>query len=154
MRAVMNVKVKHREEFRPFCPTVLREEAPKWFEIPGEECQATDFMLCACPTRAEYAALIPAVVHVDGTARIQTVSEDTNPLFTELLRRFHERTGVPILLNTSFNDSEPIVCSPSDAIETFEGTSIDYLAIGPFLVPAAGQPERMVAGESDAVVSR
>jgi len=133
MRAVINEKVKHRESFQPFAPAVLAERAADWFRIPGRS-WASDFMLLACEARPERAARIPAVVHADGTSRVQTVRAETNPLFHRLIAEFERRTGVPLVLNTSFNDSEPIVGSPEDALKTFGHTRIDALVLGDFVV--------------------
>jgi carbamoyltransferase len=124
MREVINEKVKHRESFQPFAPAVLAERAADWFRIPGRS-RSSDFMLFAYDARPEQATRIPAVVHADGTSRIQTVRRETNPLFHRLIAEFEHRTGVPLVLNTSFNDSEPIVCSPEDALRTFGDTRID-----------------------------
>ena len=129
----MNIKVKHREAFRPFCPSVLAERASEWFELPDPIPEVADYMLGAFRARKDKAAQIPAVVHFDGTSRIQTVRQDTNPRFHCLLTEMEKRTGVPVLLNTSFNDQEPIVCTPEDAVKTFLKTRIDYLVIGDFI---------------------
>ncbi len=131
-RDMLNEKVKHRESFRPFAPSVLAERARDWFEL-GRDSASFQFMLYTCPVRPELAARIPAVVHVDGTSRIQTVSAEANPRYHRLISEFYERTGVPMVLNTSFNDSEPIVCTPADALATFLKTRIDALAIGDYL---------------------
>ena len=131
---LMNVKVKHREAFRPFCPSVLAERASDWFELPDPMPEVATYMLGAFRAKKEKAHLIPAVVHFDGTSRIQTVHRDTNPRFHGLLTEMERLTGVPVLLNTSFNDQEPIVCTPDDAIATFLKTEIDVLAIGNYLV--------------------
>lgn len=131
---LMNLKVKHREAFRPFCPSILAEKAAEWFELPNPMPEVADYMLGAFRAKTDKAHLIPAVVHFDGTSRIQTVRRDTNPKFHQLLTEMEQRTGVPVLLNTSFNDQEPIVCTPRDAINTFLKTQIDYLAIGNYLV--------------------
>ena len=131
---LMNLKVKHRESFRPFCPSVLAERAADWFELPEPAPEVADYMLGAFRAKKEKAHLIPAVVHFDGTSRIQAVRSDTNPKFHRLLTEMEQLTGVPVLLNTSFNDQEPIVCTPDDAISTFLKTEIDYLAIGNYLV--------------------
>jgi carbamoyltransferase len=131
---LMNVKVKHREAFRPFCPSVLAERASDWFELPDPMPEVATYMLGAFRAKKEKAHLIPAVVHFDGTSRIQTVHRDTNPRFHGLLSEMERLTGVPVLLNTSFNDQEPIVCTPDDAISTFLKTEIDVLAIGNYLV--------------------
>jgi carbamoyltransferase len=114
---------------------VLAEEAGRWFRIE-KSTPTSDFMLLAYPAREELRARIPAVVHVDGTSRVQTVRAEVNPRYHRLISAFHELTGVPMVLNTSFNDNEPIVCSPEHAIETFRSTRIDALAIGDFLVEA------------------
>ncbi len=137
MKSLLNQRVKHREDFRPFAPSVLLEEAAQWFHI-GKRTPASDFMLLAYPVKDELAARIPAVVHVDGTSRIQTVRKQTNPRYHALISAFYEITGVPMVLNTSFNDNEPIVCSPADAIETFKNTRIDALVMGDFLIEANG----------------
>ena len=129
MREVLNRKVKHREDFRPFAPSVLEEDADEWFDL-GRASTSYEYMLFACPVRPGRRGAIPAVVHADGTARIQVVRRAANPRFHELIRRFAERTGVPLVLNTSFNDSEPIVCSPRDALNTFAATRIDALVMG------------------------
>jgi carbamoyltransferase len=126
MRDILNQKVKHREDFRPFAPSVLAEHADEWFEI-GAHSASHEFMLFACPVKADRRDLIPAVLHKDGSARVQIVSRKSNPRFHELISRFHAKTGVPIVVNTSFNDSEPIVCVPTDAIVTFRKSGIDAL---------------------------
>lgn len=126
MKEVLNRKVKHREPFRPFAPAVLVERAGEYFEpnFPSP------FMLLVNRTRPEKRDLLPAVTHVDGTARIQTVSREQNPLFYDLIARFGEKTGVPVILNTSFNiRGEPIVCDYGDALECFLNTEMDCLAL-------------------------
>lgn len=130
---MINTKVKHREAFRPFCPSVLVEKGSEWFELPDPMPEVADYMLGAFRARKDKAGQIPAVVHFDGTSRIQVVHSDTNPRFHRLLTETEKRTGVPVLLNTSFNDQEPIVCTPEDAIKTFLKTHIDYLVIGDFI---------------------
>ncbi|HMG05955.1 MAG TPA: carbamoyltransferase C-terminal domain-containing protein [Chthoniobacterales bacterium] len=137
MRDLLNRKVKHREYFRPFAPSVLEEAASHWFEI-RKPTSASDFMLMAYLARDCCKWQIPAVLHVDGTCRIQSVKKEVNPRFHRLISEFQELTGVPILLNTSFNDQEPIICSPTDAIETFLETEIDFLAIENCLVAKSG----------------
>ncbi|MEK8019815.1 MAG: carbamoyltransferase C-terminal domain-containing protein, partial [Candidatus Parabeggiatoa sp.] len=136
MRGILNRKVKHREYFRPLAPSILYEEAENWFHIKKES-SAADFMLMAYPVKESVKEKIPAVVHVDGTSRIQAVKKETNPKYHKLISEFYKISGVPIVLNTSFNDSEPIVCTPKDAINTFLKTEIDYLALGNFLVSKA-----------------
>lgn len=133
IRDILNMKVKHREYFRPFAPSVLSDKAEDWFRIPRKSL-ASDFMLFAYDVNGGKRGLIPAVTHIDGTSRIQTVRKETNPRYYKLIEEFEKLTGVPIILNTSFNDREPIVCSPQDAVNTFLKTRIDYLAIGNFLV--------------------
>lgn len=131
MRDVLNARVKFREDFRPFAPAVPEERAAEYFELD----RPSPFMLLAPRVRADQAGRIPSVTHVNGTARVQTVSREQNPLFHRLLGCFGELTGVPVLINTSFNiRGEPIVCSPQDAVRCFLGTDIDFLAIGAFLV--------------------
>jgi carbamoyltransferase len=134
---LMNLKVKHREAFRPFCPSVPAEKAADWFELPAPMPEIADYMLGAFRARKDKAAQIPAVVHFDGTSRIQAVRKETNPRFHALLTEMDKRTGVPVLLNTSFNDQEPIVCTPADAVKTFLKTRIDYLVIGDFVAHKA-----------------
>jgi carbamoyltransferase len=136
MRSILNHKVKHREYFRPLAPSVLYEEANNWFEIE-KQTSAAELMLMTYPVRPHLVDKIPAVVHEDGSSRIQSVRQEVNPRYHKLISEFYKITGVPIVLNTSFNDSEPIVCSPDDAINTFINTQIDYLAIGDFLVSKA-----------------
>ncbi|CZT20880.1 uncharacterized protein RCC_06740 [Ramularia collo-cygni] len=128
-REMLNVKVKHRETFRPFAPSVLAESAGEWFEL-GHPSPSYDFMLFACQAAAGRGEQVPAVLHEDGTARVQLVHREANPAFHELISHFADLTGVPMVLNTSFNDSEPIVCTPTDAIATFRKTRIDALFIG------------------------
>jgi carbamoyltransferase len=137
MRDILNQKVKHREDFRPFAPSVLAEHADEWFEV-GAHSASHEFMLFACPVKPERRDLIPAVLHKDGTARVQIVSRKSNPRFHELISRFHAKTGVPIVVNTSFNDSEPIVCTPNDAIVTFRKSGIDALFMDDVFLTAKG----------------
>ncbi len=130
MQARLN-EIKDREDFRPVAPVVLEEEAGAWFE----GAQTSPFMLFVHNVRSECADRIPAVRHVDGTARIQTINRDQHPRYYDLLKAFQQRTGVPILVNTSFNTrGEPIVCSPRDAIEAFWSSPLDALVIGSFLL--------------------
>ena len=130
MRELINTRVKLREPFRPFAPSVLEERAAEFFDIGGP----SPFMLFTVPVRPSAKEVIPAVVHVDGTARVQTVDHDTNPRFRKLLETFNRKTGVPVLLNTSFNVNEPIVCSPDDAVACFLRTEVDWLVLGQSLV--------------------
>jgi carbamoyltransferase len=120
----LNLKVKRRESFRPFAPVVTAEAAATWFDLPVE---SPYMLLVAGVLRRE----IPAVTHVDNSARVQTVREDQNPRFHALLRAFEQRTGCPVLVNTSFNvRGEPIVCTPQDGLRCFMDTDIDVLVIG------------------------
>ena len=137
MRNILNQKVKHREDFRPFAPSVIAEHADEWFEI-GTPMTSHEFMLFAPNVRREQRKRIPAVVHQDGTARVQLVSRKSNPRFHELISCFHEETGVPVVINTSFNDSEPIVCTPRDAIVTFRKSGIDALFMDDLVLTAKG----------------
>src|SRR6195952_4233695 len=131
MKDILNSRVKHRQPFRPFAPIVLAERAKEIFE--GEE--DSPFMLIAKPVRREWRDRIPAIVHVDGTARVQTVSEDTNPVLYRLLKEFEALTGVPVLINTSFNvKGEPIVETPRDAVICFMTTGIDNLVLHDTLI--------------------
>lgn len=131
MKDYLNLRVKHRESFRPFAPSVLEENAAEWFDL--EERSA--FMLRAVPIRTAFRDRVPAIVHVDGSCRVQTVSANDNPGFYNLVRTFASLTGVPMLLNTSFNVAgKPIVETPADAVACFQSTNIDVLAIGPVLV--------------------
>ncbi len=123
----LNLRVKHRESFRPFAPAVLEERASEFFEIDVE----SPYMLFICDVKKDKRKLLPAITHVDGTARLQTLNRDRNGKFYELVKIFGEETGVPVLLNTSFNvNGEPIVETPTDAIKCFVKTDIDALLIG------------------------
>ncbi len=127
-------EIKDREDFRPVAPVVLEEEAPKWFRNAGR----SPFMLFVYDVAQDRAERIPAVRHTDGTARVQTINRDQNPLYWQLVHAFGQRTGVPVLVNTSFNTrSEPIVCSPRDAVESFWSSPLDALVIGPYLLEKA-----------------
>jgi carbamoyltransferase len=133
MKDIINEKVKRRESFRPFAPAVLEEDAGEYFDLRG--LGASPFMLFAVPVRDDKRAVIPAVTHVDGSARVQTVSRSSNARFWDLIAAFKQVTGVPVVLNTSYNvKNEPIVCSPADALRCFLSTNIDCAALGDFLV--------------------
>ncbi len=128
MQSVLNRKIKRRESFRPFAPSVLEDRAGDWFDLD----RASPYMLRVAPVRGDG---LPAVTHVDGSARVQTVGPDDNPRYHALLRAFEARTGCPVLVNTSFNvRGEPIVCTPEDACRCFLDTEMDALSLGPFLV--------------------
>jgi carbamoyltransferase len=157
MQSVMNLKIKFRESFRPFAPSVLREQLAEWFDLDVD----SPYMLLVAPVRADRRipmtdeqqslfgieklnvprSSIPAVTHVDYSARIQTVHRETNPTYHALLSRFHQLTGCPVLVNTSFNvRGEPIVCTPRDAYLCFMRTEMDNLVLGPYLLEKAKQP--------------
>jgi carbamoyltransferase len=130
MKEVLNRRIKYREPFRPFCPSVLAEACGEWFTVE----QPSPFMVMAYPVREEKRALVPAIVHADGTGRLQTVAAEDSPLYWRLIRRFGEMTGVPMVLNTSFNENEPIVRTPEEALDCFLRTQMDVLVMGPFVV--------------------
>jgi carbamoyltransferase len=130
MKDVLNRRIKHREIFRPFAPSILEEASAEYFE----QTHPSPFMTFAYPVRPEKRSLIPAPTHVDGTERLQTVSRDTNPLYWKLLRAVGDLTGVPVVLNTSFNDNEPIVCRPEEALDCFRRTQMDVLVMGSFIL--------------------
>ena len=130
MKDILNLKIKRRESFRPFAPSVLREHVADWFELDGD----VPYMMQVYPIRAEKRPLIPAVTHADGTGRLQTVTEADNGRYYRLIHRFFARTGVPMVLNTSFNENEPIVCTPRQALDCFLRTRMDLLVLGDVLV--------------------
>jgi carbamoyltransferase len=136
MKAVLNDRIKRRESFRPFCPSILRDAVDEYFV----DATPDPFMLSVYPVRPDRRGAIPAVTHVDGTARLQAVSRERSPLFWGLIDAFRRRTGVPLLLNTSFNENEPIVCTPAEALDCFLRTGMDALVLGHAIVarpPAA-----------------
>lgn len=126
MKDILNLKIKRRESFRPFAPSILREAVPEWFEVDDD----VSFMMQVYPIRAEKRSAIPAVTHVDGSGRLQTVYESINPRYYRLISAFREITGVPIVLNTSFNENEPVVCHPKEALDCFLRTKMDILVLG------------------------
>jgi carbamoyltransferase len=131
-RDEVNARIKFREEFRPFAPSVPVESAADYFEMPVSE---SPFMLLVVPVRPEKRSVIPAVTHVDGTSRIQTVAADTHPLYHSLLTEFGRLSGAPVLLNTSFNvRGEPIVCTPRDALSCYFRTGLQALVMGPLII--------------------
>ena len=154
MQSTMNLKIKFRESFRPFAPSVLRERAAEWFELDAD----SPYMLLVADVRSERRlpveangfrgleklkvarSVIPAVTHVDDSARIQTVAREDNPRYHRLIERFHEKTGCPVIVNTSFNvRGEPIVCTPEDAWRCFTRTQMDALVLGSFVIERAEQ---------------
>ncbi len=130
MRDIINLRIKFREKFRPFAPSVLEECVEEWFDVN----EPAPYMEKVFPIRACRREQIPAVTHVDGSGRLQTVSKRTNPLYHAIISRFYERTGVPILLNTSLNENEPIVRTPEEAIRCFLRTEMDALVLGPHII--------------------
>jgi carbamoyltransferase len=140
-KETLNAKIKHREPFRPFAPATLAEAGPTYFDF-GDRVDGFEspFMLFVAQVRPGKRHLLPAVTHVDGTARVQTVRYEQNPLFYTLLQEFGRLTGVPVLVNTSFNvRGEPIVCTPEEAFNSFVHTDMDYLVLGNALVPASSK---------------
>jgi carbamoyltransferase len=129
MKDILNARIKHREWFRPFAPSILAEHQSEYFEHD----HPSPFMLHVYKIRPEKRKQLCAVNHVDDTGRLQTVSREENPLYYGLIQAFHRKTGIPVILNTSFNENEPIVCAPQEAIDCFQRTRMDALAIGPFL---------------------
>ena len=130
MRDIINLRIKFREKFRPFAPSILEEHVGEWFEIN----EAAPYMEKVLPIRKDKRALIPAVTHVDGSGRLQSVSRKTNPLYHALITRFLEKTGVPIVLNTSLNENEPIVRTAAEAISCFLRTDMDVLVLGSYVL--------------------
>ena len=162
MQSVMNRKIKFRESFRPFAPIVLREHVDRYFQM--RPCEDSPYMLLVAPLREDLRlppaaseakgetkafgierlnqcrSTVPAVTHVDYSARVQTVDHQRNPLLHRLLTRFHEKTGCPLLINTSFNvRGEPIVCTPEDAYRCFMATDMDALVLGRHILRKAEQ---------------
>ena len=129
MKDVLNSRIKQREWFRPFAPSILEERQPEYFEHD----HPSPFMLHVYKIRPEKRTQLSAVNHVDDTGRLQSVSREENPLYYELIQAFERKTGIPVVLNTSFNENEPIVCQPEEAIDCFQRTRMDVLAIGPYL---------------------
>ncbi len=130
MKDILNLKIKRRESFRPFAPSVLKEHVAEWFEENGD----VPFMMQVFQIISAKRALIPAVTHVDGSGRLQTVYKQTNPRYWHLIDAFREITGVPMVLNTSFNENEPVVCRPAEALDCFLRTKMDVLVIGDWLI--------------------
>jgi carbamoyltransferase len=126
MKTILNAKIKRRESFRPFAPSVLKEAVAEWFE----ENDDVPFMMQVFQIREEKRSLIPAVTHVDGSGRLQTVCKDTNPIYYRLIKAYQDLTGIPMVLNTSFNENEPVVCEPTEALDCFLRTKMDILVMG------------------------
>lgn len=144
MKDILNLKVKHREAFRPFAPVVCVEDAPDYFECDEPVPYPTDFMLMVYPIRKKKQEALPAVTHVDGSGRLQTIRREQNPLYYDLIKEFGKLSGVPILVNTSFNiRGEPIVCTPENAYRCMMGTGIDFLVMDKFLISRNDNPKDM-----------
>ena len=130
MKEILNLKIKRRESFRPFAPSILREAVAEWFECDDD----VPFMTQVYPIREDKRTQVPAVTHVDGTGRLQTVHRETNSRYYGLIEAFAVLTGVPMVLNTSFNENEPVVCRPAEALDCFLRTAMDILVIGRWIV--------------------
>ena len=130
MKEILNSKIKKREDFRPFAPSILRDSVAEWFETDHE----VPFMMQVYQIKENKRREIPAVTHIDGSGRLQTVTKDTNYRYYELIKSFEKLTGVPIVLNTSFNENEPIVCKPEEALNTFLRTKMDLLILGNWII--------------------
>jgi carbamoyltransferase len=142
MKDVLNARIKHREWFRPFAPSIMAEHQHEYFEHD----HPSPFMLHVYKIRPEKRQALCAVNHADDTGRLQTVTREENPLYYDLISAFHRKTGIPVILNTSFNENEPIVCTPEEAIDCFQRTRMDVLAIGPFMVVKPAAMETAGAG--------
>jgi len=149
MRDILNERIKHRENFRPFAPAIPEEKAHEYFDM---DCATSPFMIKVFPVKSEKKAFIPAVTHVDGSARVQTVSKLTQPLFWNLLMAFGAKTGHPILLNTSFNEHEPIVCTPEEAVNCFLKIKMDVLVIGNYYMQKELQNRELTSSVSSMVL--
>jgi carbamoyltransferase len=134
MKSVLNARIKQRESFRPFAPSILEEAVSEYFE----QTALSPFMTMTHRVRSEKQGLIPATTHVDGTSRLQTVNRVTQPLYWQLIKEFEHLTSIPVLLNTSFNENEPIVCDPDQALACFLRTGMDALILGPYVIESAG----------------
>ena len=130
MKEILNAKIKRRESFRPFAPSVLAEATAEWFEEDDD----VPFMMQVLQIREEKRTQIPCVTHVDGSGRLQTVRQGSNPRYHRLISAFYEITGVPMVLNTSFNENEPVVCKPQEALDCFLRTNMDLLVLGDFMI--------------------
>jgi len=149
MQAILNLKVKHREKFRPFAPVVCDDDASTYFECDEPIPEATEYMLMVYPIRKKYHEVIPAVTHVDGSGRLQVIKREKNPRYYDLIKEFGRLSKVPILINTSFNiRGEPIVCTPYEAYRCMMGTGIDYLTLNNFIIKRDDNPQDMWDSES------
>ncbi|PIN81957.1 hypothetical protein COV11_00430 [Candidatus Woesearchaeota archaeon CG10_big_fil_rev_8_21_14_0_10_30_7] len=146
MQNILNTKVKHRENFRPFAPVITEEDAHDWFEMDKLD---EPYMLFVYPVKESKRKIIPSVTHVDGSGRLQTINKTQNPKYYGLIKEFEKYSGVPILINTSFNiRGEPIVCTPYEAYKCMMGTGIDYLIMGDFLIKREDNPQHLWDSES------
>ena len=130
MKEILNLKIKRRESFRPFAPSILRESVKDWFETDYD----VPFMLQVYQIRKEKRKEIPAVTHVNGSGRLQTITAKQNQLYYKLIKEFEKITDVPIVLNTSFNENEPVVCHPKEALDCFLRTKMDVLVLGNWVI--------------------
>ena len=130
MKDILNLKIKRRESFRPFAPSILREHVSEWFEQDDD----VPFMMEVFQVRADKRTQIPATTHVDGSGRLQTVHQDTNPRYHRLIESYRQITGVPMVLNTSFNENEPVVCTPQEALDCFLRTKMDVLVLNDWMI--------------------
>ena len=144
MKQILNAKIKRRESFRPFAPSVLDRAVGDWFEEDDD----VPFMMQVFQIREEKRPLIPAVTHVDGSGRLQTVHRAANPRYYALIEAFEKLTGVPMVLNTSFNENEPVVCRPEEALDCFLRTQMDVLVLGDHVI------DRVAAGQEVATAAR
>jgi carbamoyltransferase len=134
MKNILNRKIKRRESFRPFAPSILREHVGEWFEEDDD----VPFMMQVFQIREQKRRIIPAVTHVDGSGRLQTVHRETNPRYHRLIETFRDLTGVPMVLNTSFNENEPVVCRAAEALDCFLRTGMDVLVLGDTVIERRG----------------
>ncbi len=147
MKDILNAKVKHREEFRPFAPVVCEEDALEYFKCDEPIPEPTDFMLMVYPIKKKWHKKIPSVTHVDGSGRLQTIRKHQNASYYELIKEFGKLSGISILINTSFNiRGEPIVCTPYDGYKCMMGTEIDYVVMDKFLIKRNDNPQHMWDG--------
>ncbi len=130
MKEIINAKIKRRESFRPFAPTVLKEYVSTYFE----QDILSPFMMHVVKIRPEWRPKLPAITHVDGTGRLQSIDRSHNPLYYDLIEAFRKRTGIGIVLNTSFNENEPIVDTPAQAVDCFKRTDMDALCLGRYVI--------------------
>ena len=130
MKDILNARIKKREPFRPFAPSILEERVGEYFE----QTHPSPTMLMVYQVKKDKQSMIPAVTHVDGSGRLQTVSRETNPRYYQLISDFEKLTNVPVVLNTSFNEDEPIVCTPEEAVNCFQRTRMDVLFLGNYMV--------------------